>query len=253
MATDDPLRQLREQGVALLSDVFAKDSLTRLKEAAARCFEAIAAEGAVHQRYGFNRSSHSVRLTALMDFGCGGAEELLAPLSASGLEDLFAEAMGSEWTCNMEHSWVRKKFAPLLAPACGYHLQNWHQDGALGVRFPLEACLESGLDLWPALPMTELLTCWIPLNACGIDSPGLEFVRRRQAALVHFSELDDSALRQRFSPEEFWAPALEVGDGLVFMKDMLHRTYARKEMRHNRLSVEYRIFKAGVSPQAATG
>ena len=90
--------------------------------------------------------------------------------------------------------------------------------------------------------MTELLTCWIPLNPCGRDSPGLEFVRRRQPALLHFTELDDSALRQRFPPQEFWAPALELGDGLVFLNSTLHRTYARPEMRHNRLSVEYGIF-----------
>ena len=252
MATDDSLRELREDGVALLRDVFAKDALTRLKEAAGRCFKAIAADGAVQECYGFNRSSHSVRLTALMDFGCEGGEELLAPLSVPGIEELVSETMGSEWTCNMEHSWVRKKFAPLLAPSCGYHLQNWHQDGALGVRFPLGAGLESGPECGTVLPMTELLTCWVPLNACGVDSPGLEFVRRRQPALVHFSELDDSFLRQRFLPEEFWAPALEVGDGLVFMKDLLHRTYTRDEMRHNRMSVEYRIFKAMVSPQSAT-
>ena len=234
MATDDSATQLREQGIALLRDVFAKGSLTRLREAATRCFEAIRTERSLPERYQFSRFSHSVLLTALLDFGCGGSEELMAPLSAPGLEQLFSEAMGCEWTCNMEQSWVRKKFAPLQAPAPEYHPQSWHQDGALGVRFPLE----SG----PVIPMTELLTCWIPLNPCGRDSPGLEFVRRRQAALVHFTELGDSVLRQRFPPQDFWAPALELGDGLVFLNSILHRTYARPEMRHNRLSVEYRIF-----------
>ena len=233
MATDDPATQLREQGIALLRDVFAKDSLTKLKEAAAWCFEAIRTERPLPEHYQFSRFSHSLLLTALTDFGCG-SEELVAPLSAPGLEQLFSEAMGCEWTCNMEQSWVRKKFAPLQAPAPEYHPQSWHQDGALGVRFPLE----SGR----VIPMTELLTCWIPLNPCGRDSPGLEFVRRRQAALVHFTELGDSVLRQRFPPQDFWAPALELGDGLVFLNSILHRTYACPEMRHNRLSVEYRIF-----------
>jgi len=98
------------------------------------------------------------------------------------------------------------------------------------------------LEPGPAVPMTQLLTCWIPLNPCGIDSPGLEFVRRRQPALLHVTELGDAALRQRFAPWEFWAPALESGDALVFLNGALHRTYTRPEMRHNRLSVEYRIF-----------
>jgi hypothetical protein len=205
-----------------------------LKEAAARCFQAISDGTSLPEHYQFSRSSHSVLLTALLDFGCERVEELAAPLSATRLEHLFSEAMGSEWTCNMEQSWIRKKFAPFQAPTPVYHLQNWHQDGALGVRFPMEP--------GPVIPMTELLTCWIPLNPCGIDSPSLEFVRRRQPGLLHFTELDDSALRQRFSPQEFWAPALEFGDGLVFLNDILHRTCLRPEMTHARLSVEYRIF-----------
>jgi hypothetical protein len=233
MSEVDSARQLREQGVALLPGVFAKDSLIRLKEAAVRCFETVRTEGSLPERYRFNRFSHSVLLTALTDFGCD-SEELMAPLSAPGLGSLFSEAMGGSWICNIEQSWVRKKFAPLQAPAREYHPQDWHQDGALGVRFPQEA--------GAAMPMTELLTCWVPLNACGKDSPGLEFVRRRQEGLLHFTELDDLALRRRFAAEEFWAPELELGDGLVFLNSVLHRTYACKEMRHDRLSVEHRIF-----------
>jgi hypothetical protein len=238
MTTDGSGTQLREQGLALLRDVFPKDALTRLKEAAARCFEAIGTAKSLPEPYQFNPFSHSVLLTALIDFGCGGLEELVAPLFAPGLEPLLSEAMGCAWTCNMEQSWVRKKFCPLQAPGPQYHQQSWHQDGALGVRFPLQ----SG----PVIPMTPLLTYWIPLNPCGTDSPGLEFIRHRQAALLHFTELDDSALRLRFPPREFWAPDLELGDGLVFLNSTLHRTYARPEMRHNRLSVEYRIFDRAV-------
>ena len=223
--------QLLEHGVVLLCDVFAMDSLARLRESAGGCFEAVESDSAFAECYKFNSFSHSVPLAALMDFGC---EELTQPLSAPGLEVLFSTAMGCAWTCNLEQSWVRKKFAPMNAPASMYVEQGWHQDGALGVRFPAE----SG----SVLAMTELLTCWIPLDACGRDSPGLEFVRGRQTGLLHFTELDDSALRQRFRQEEFWAPELELGDGLIFLNSVLHRTYTRPEMRRNRLSVEYRIF-----------
>jgi hypothetical protein len=231
--TADLSIQLREQGVVLLRDMFATDSLTRLKAAADQFFQGIGSTGSLPGHHKYNRFSNSVLLTALLDFGVGSLEELLAPLSAPGLALLFSEAMGRAWTCNVEQSWVRKKFAPHLAPASGYHLQGWHQDGALGVSFPLER--------GPAGPMTELLTCWIPLNNCGVESPSLEFVRRRQPALLHFTELEDSGLRQSFSPVEFWAPALEFGDGLIFLNDILHRTYVRSEMKHDRVSVEYRI------------
>ncbi len=231
--------QLREQGIVLLRDVFRTDSLTRLKESADRFFQGIGLEGSLPEHYRYNRFSNSALLTALMDFGGGGPEELWAPLSAPGLGRLFSEAMGAGWSCNREQSWVRKKLAPRGAAPCSYHLQGWHQDGALGVRFPVEP--------GPMVPMTELLTCWIPLNPCGVDSPGLEFVRRRQPALLHFTELDDSALRRRFSAEEFWAPALEFGDGLIFRNDILHRTSVCEEMGRDRLSVEYRIMPGPIS------
>jgi len=235
VTTGDPSVELRQHGVVLLRDIYPGDSLTRLKDAAARCFQAIMAETPIPERYQFNRYSHSVLLTALLDFGCN-SDELMAPLSAPGLDRVFADAMGPAWTCNMEQTWVRKKFAPIRASPSGYRAHSWHQDGALGVCFLPES--------EPIPPMTELLTCWIPLNGCGRDSPGLEFVRRRQPGLVHFTELDDPALRRRFSPREFWAPKFDFGDSAVFLNDVLHRTHALPEMRHDRLSVEYRIFPA---------
>ena len=234
MASGDHLQQLKEHGVALLRNLFAHESLAKLKAAASSCFQAISAERSLPPHCGFSRSSHSVLLTTLLDFGCDAKEDLVAPLSTVGLAHLFAGIFGDEWTCNLNQSWVRKKFAPPQAPPNGYHIQDWHQDGALGVSFPLQ--------LGPVVPMTELLTCWIPLNPCGEDSPGLEFVRRRLPALLHFTQLNDAFLRRQFSPCEFWAPALEFGDGLVFLNDVLHRTYAIPEMRHDRLSVEYRLF-----------
>ena len=235
-AGDDAGTQLRERGVALLRGIFPADSLLGLRAAAERLFEAVGAGNALPRSYRFNRFSHSMLLTALVDFDCS-LEQLTAPLSAPGLEALVSEAMGGAWVCRMEQSWLRKKFAPTQAPAREYHPQDWHQDGALGVRFAPQFGAEIATP-----PMTQLLTCWIPLNPCGMANPGLEFVRRRLPALLHFTELEDSALRQRFAAEEFWAPELALGDGLIFLNSVLHRTYAREEMRHNRLSVEYRIF-----------
>jgi hypothetical protein len=230
IAIESAAAQLLERGVAVLRGVFAADLLAGLRNAAARCFEAVETEGSLAGRLGFNRFSHSVPLGALEHFGCG-EPELAGPLSAPGLEGLFSQALGCGWNYRLEHCWVRKKFAP--ANDSGGRPQGWHQDGALGVRFPAEA--------GTAVPMTRLLTCWLPLNSCGRDSPGLEFVRG-QVGLLHFTELDDAGMRRRFAAEEFWAPALDLGDGVVFLDSVLHRTYARPEMRRDRMSVEYRIF-----------
>jgi hypothetical protein len=90
--------------------------------------------------------------------------------------------------------------------------------------------------------MTRLLTCWIPLDQCGKDSPGLEFITRPLDRLLHYTELHDAGLRRRFSADEFEAPELELGDGLLILPGTLHRTYVRPEMKRDRMSLEYRFF-----------
>jgi hypothetical protein len=237
------LFQLREQGIALLRGSFATDSLTRLKEAATRCFAVVEIGQSLPEHYKFNRFANSILLTALLDFGCGSKEDLLAPISKPNLQTLFSEAlslqgMGRDCTCNLGQSWLRKKFPPSHAPDSGHHPQDWHQDGALGIRFPLKP------DQPPmqSIPMTDLLTCWIPLEPCGKGRPGLEFVRGPQPSLLHFSELNDATIRLRFPPEAFWTPEFAFGDGLVFLNSVLHRTHTRPKMQHSRLSVEYRLF-----------
>jgi hypothetical protein len=214
--------ELQERGAAHLRGIFPGEMLALLREAAAACFEAIEAGRPIPEHCRFNRFSNSVVLPALLDFGCSCPAELLAPVAAAGLDPS---------TCRMEDSWVRKKAPP------HFHAHTWHQDGGLGVRFPAER--------GAPIPMTPLVTLWVPLDPCGMHAPGLELVRRRLDGLLHFTELDDADLRRRFAPEEFWAPALEPGDGLVFLNGTLHRTCVRPGMRSPRLSLEYRLTPRG--------
>ncbi len=129
--------------------------------------------------------------------------------------------------CRVADSWIRRKGPP------NFQAHLWHQDGGLGVSFPPEP--------GPPLPMTPLLTVWAPLDPCGVDAPGLEFVRRRIEALLHFSELPDEKIRSRFAPDDFWAPTMEPGDAAIFLNGTLHRTHAHPEMPNTRISVEYRL------------
>ena len=240
-ATDALASELGGPGFAVLHSWFAMDVLLAIQAASERCFEAVERDASIAERCGLNRYSHSVPLAALAEFGFDG--ELTVLLNAAGLDDLIEAAVGAGWVCRMEHCWVRKKFAPRNAPASRYHPQGWHQDGALGVRFPQLA--EDGLagaKPRPEPSMTELLTVWVPLNACGKDSPGLEFAGGRQERLLHFSELEDERVRLRFGAGEFCAPELGIGDGLIFLNSVLHRTYLRAEMERDRMSVEYRLF-----------
>jgi len=234
--------ELEKQGVVVLRNFFAGAALSLLRDAAVRCFQSIGATSSLPDTYRFSVSSNSLLMTGLLDFGCDSEDDLLAPLASPELERLFTQSFNRPWVCNLEQSWLRKKFAPAHVRDREYHLQNWHQDGALGARFPLQPFPQSGPKSGQVIPMTELVTCWIPLQKCGRDAPGLEFVRRRQSAVLHFTELDDAVLRQRFAADEFWAPDLEFGDGLVFLNSVLHRTHVHESMRQDRLSIEYRIF-----------
>lgn len=96
--------------------------------------------------------------------------------------------------------------------------------------------------------MTPLLTLWVPLDPCGVEAPGLEFVCRPLNGLLHFTELNDAELRHRFAPDEFWAPAMEPGDVLLFRGGTLHRTHYRPDMRRPRTSLEYRLFQDSAMP-----
>ena len=238
-------RELLGRGFAVVHGGFAMDALLAMREAAERCFHAVESDASTAERCGFNCYSHSVPLDALAGFGCDAAM-LMAPLAAPGLDSLIEAVMGSGWVCRMEHCWLRKKFAPRNAPLSRYRTQGWHQDGALGVRFPRlgedeMASPKPGLE--PS--MTELVTVWIPLDACGRESPGLEFAGGRQARLLHYSELENEKLRRHFSEDEFQTPELAMGDGIIFLNSVLHRTYLRPEMERDRMSVEYRLFPKG--------
>ena len=38
--------------------------------------------------------------------------DLIAPLNAAVLRELFSSLLGAQWRIRLEHSWARRKFAP---------------------------------------------------------------------------------------------------------------------------------------------
>lgn len=247
MISGEAARQLREDGIVLLRSLLSSSLLERFRQAAVSCFAAVEARTAAAERHKFNQFSNSMQVAALADTCLTGShisqEDLSAPLASPACAALFSQALGGGWSCRLDHSWLRKKFAPGNSPDRRDGSQGWHQDGALGVRFPDAVTERDERGYWVSTAsMTELVTCWIPLDACGVDAPGLEFVRGPQPGLLHFTELGDSDLRKRFVAERFWAPEMEPGDALVFRNSLLHRTYISAGMTRDRTSVEYRLF-----------
>jgi len=200
---------LRTEGVALLREAFPIAALLRIRAAAAT--------------YTFQPFSYSVTLE---DFA--GVD--LAPLR---VDDLLSRFIDQRFECRLGDSWVRKRFAPANAPR-EYRPNSWHQDGALRAHFDPQSKAVG--------PINQMTTLWIPLQDCGMDAPALEFVRQPLDHLLHYEDLTDAAVRDRFPSDFFWSPNLHFGDAVIFGATTLHRTHVTPTMHQDRFSIEFRAF-----------
>lgn len=105
----------------------------------------------------------------------------------------------------------------------------------------------------------SVLNCWIPLDPAGVDAPGLEVVRspcranfpRKVWGLASANAAYDGITieRERIVAEygeAFAAPAMAVGDCLIFSEHVIHRTYVTEAMTKPRINLEFRVFSRGV-------
>jgi hypothetical protein len=161
---------------------------------------------------------------------------------AAGRGRVDSDQLGSRAACDVDQSWVRRQYAPRNYPPWhGPH--GWHQDGALGFDY-----LSHGDGTFPPDALLSMVTCWIPLTACGLEAPGLELITRRLEGLLAPGALTDERVRARFADGEFWRPVMEPGDALLFRGDILHRTHVTPAMTKNRTSIELRFFAADCIP-----
>lgn len=108
-----------------------------------------------------------------------------------------------------------------------------------------------------------ILNVWIPLQACGIDAPGLEVVTfpvqqvfrppafptgPLQAGMGYEAlELPEAVVQATFPADTFCHDPLELGDVWIFSQWSLHRTWVTPAMQSTRHSLEVRLTG---SPQA---
>ncbi len=105
----------------------------------------------------------------------------------------------------------------------------------------------------------SVLNCWTPLDPAGVDAPGLEVVRnpcrpdfpRKEWGLASANAAYDRITieRERIVAEygeSFAAPALAVGDCLIFSEHVIHRTYVTPGMTKPRINLEFRVFARNV-------
>jgi hypothetical protein len=212
----------------------------------------------------------------------GDLNSLLSSLSENAIGLYLRQALGDQVVCNLDHSWIRRQYAPHRYPR--FHAPHaWHQDGALAFDF-----LSYPDGNYPPDALLQMATCWIALDPCGLTAPGLElilpsmdidnkgllspaavgsvlhrdFVRSskggegetaiaagRPLSLLYPSDLTETSIRSRFPASHFYRPTLEPGDALLFPGDILHRTHVTPSMTQDRTSIELRFFPASKVPR----
>ena len=143
--------------------------------------------------------------------------------------------LGTAWQLVVSQCWVRR----------AQPTHQWHQDGALHFGF---AAPRLGPATPPADALLPMFTCWLPLDDCGVDAPGLEWLQPSPQCLLLPAELRDEHLRGRFGASAFSHPALGAGEVLLFGGALVHRTHWLPTMTRPRTSIELRLIAAGPPP-----
>lgn len=237
---------LQQKGVIVLKNILPIDQLLMLKLIIDRCFsdleQLIKTKGInqlkshLPEHYQFLPHVTSLNILALNDYDSSIIPNILNLIKNSLIQSILTEAMGNKIKVNLSQSWLRKQYAPCHYPSW-HHAHSWHQDGCLWLNFPVTS-QEQFLDL----PLTNLITLWLPLTDCGKDAPALQFITKKLTKPLHFNYLKAEILQEMFTEKDFYSPELRLGDGVIFLKATLHQTYVNSEMINDRISVEFRFF-----------
>lgn len=148
-----------------------------------------------------------------------------------GLGDLITGYLGERPFLSANKCTLRK--VPAAEPTGG-----WHQDGAF-----------LGRDIGS-------LNCWIALNRCGRDAPGIDVVPKRfddilapgsEGAYFKWS-LSDDDVREAAGELHPVRPEFEAGDALLFDHRLVHRTGGSPDMLRERYAIESWWFSPSAFP-----
>lgn len=161
---------------------------------------------------------------------------------SSHVRECCVGLLGPSLAIDSDQCWVRRQYTPESAPA-QHRPHSWHQDGALGFDFA-----RSGDAPILDAALLRMVTCWIALEPCGVDAPGLELVTDRVDRVLSPAQLVDGAVDRRWPAARRVRPTLEAGEAVVFSGDVLHRTHVTAAMTQTRTSIELRCFPADAIP-----
>lgn len=174
-------------------------------------------------------------------------QSICTRLADAGVFAAHRGLLGARPACDLDECWLRRQF-PVRPDRPGTGPHSWVQDGALRHIYCDAATPVPGE---PAL--LDMLTCWIALDPCGTDAPGLELLRSGRLALIEPPQLEPDAIARRFGAAAMWRPVMQAGDALVFAGHVLHRTHTHASMTRERCSVELRFLDGERWPQRLGG
>lgn len=229
-----------------LSTALAADWLARADTALQRAASAPPADA------GYVPTASSLRLSSFAELPWAELREALAHTDAIAAA---RAALGGPLAVCLSQSWLRRQYPPALAPA-DHAPHQWHQDGALGWHFDLQAPGRAP----PAHALLALQTIWIALCECGTDAPALQWVVAALPGLLPLNALTDATVQaavQAAVGAEALGPLcalpLAAGDALRFDGALLHRTQPATVMARIRTSIELRLFDARALPERLAG
>lgn len=107
---------------------------------------------------------------------------------------------------------------------------GWHQDG----------------NFTMSMDLGRSVQFWLPLDKCGEDAPGMEFIPVGLSGVLPHGDLINAAPAtvSIFNPALRFRPVLSPGDVMVFTSESLHGTWSVPEMTQERFNIEFRVFDA---------
>ena len=186
-------------------------------------------EVALYANYG------NIFFATVADFGSQSLMNVLYQLMAPPINDaLYAYFQAERISVFLGYSFIRRHWRTDTMS-----LSPFHQDS---VAVPVPA---------------PMLSCWVPLNRCGVTAPGLEVVAQRLDAALPITDKPatnharmeiDAALVERHYGENLWHPKFDAGDAMLFDSKCVHRSHVTKAMSAVRYSVELRFVATSLAP-----
>lgn len=226
--TERMVMALEDSGVILVRGLIPNEIISEIRTEVVEFFNIIEQQrdSAVTN---FQRTFGNLRFEDQMAYGEGKVIYALHYLTKSKISStIFDYLQTSKITTPMGYDFVRKH-----GPRDTKSISPFHQDAR-------------------AVPVgTKMLTCWIPLDCCGYDAPGLELLPKKLEENIPItkcpltnhskSEIDPKYVRS-LNETGLWRPLFEAGDLMIFDGKTIHRTYLTDNMTKMRHSIEIRFF-----------